>query len=143
MNRISERVSAAVIGVTCPGCGKRVVPTLSAPTADVAASPGQPGQRWSFIWRPPTGEACPECGFPLARSARRAKWIRLFSTGIALLMFAVLVTVLSTVSDLPAWLRTTRNVLAAIGLATFVLGLVGIVVGGQSGGDAGDQGGAG
>ena len=138
MNRISERISAAIVGVTCPGCLKRVRPTLTPPGPESAPRP-EGGQRWSFIWRPPTGEVCPECGFPLARYARRVKWIRLFSAGIVLLTFAVLVTVLSAVSDLPAWLVATRNVLGAIGLGAFVVGLVGIVIGGRSGGDTPDN----
>jgi hypothetical protein len=138
MNRISERISAAIVGVTCPACGKRVRPTLVPPGPE-SAPRSEGDQRWSFIWRPPTGEVCPECGFPLARYGRRAKWIRLFSAGIVLLMLVVLVGVLNTVSDLPAWLRATRNVLGAIGLVAFVVGLTGIVIGGRSGSDAAER----
>ena len=130
--RISERISTAVTGgVQCPGCGKVVKPTL--PTAEPEASDTQGGKRWSFVWRDPSGEVCPECQFPLARFARRLKWIRTFSLGVVLLTIAFLLYALDWMGDFPPWFGWVVRVGAGLGLVAFLIGLVGLVVGGRSG----------
>jgi hypothetical protein len=141
MNRISERISATVSSVKCPGCEKRVLPTFAAPEAPPETGGEESGQpRWSFIWRPPSGEVCPECGFPLQRYARRVKWIRLFSAGIVLLTLGVLLAVLGTISEPSRWVGTVRNGLLGVGLVAFLVGLVGVVLGGRSSSDGGEAG---
>jgi len=134
MNRISTRISNAISGVKCPACEKHVTPIF------VSGEPGVDDQqqvdgRWSFVWRPPIGEVCPECNFPLARFARRAKWIRLFSAGVALLTIAFLLQVLGKMTTLPEWYQWVPGTLAVVGLVAFLVGLVGLVVGGRRGAD--------
>jgi hypothetical protein len=130
MMRISERISEALSGVRCPGCGKFVKPTLPTGSAEDTA---QDGGRWSFVWRAPSGEVCPECGFPLARYARRYKWIQTFSAGVVLLTVSFLLYVLAKMTELPGWYSWALRAMAAAGLLTFFIGLVGLVVGGRSG----------
>jgi hypothetical protein len=133
MNRISERVSAAIAGVKCPGCGEYVIPS-ELPMADaVPVDEGGPGKRWSFIWRPPSGRLCPKCNFPLERYARRAPWIRLFVAGVVLLTTTVLLIVLAMMSGFSRWLVWAQRVTGAVGLVSFLTGLAGIVLGGRHG----------
>ena len=135
MNRISARISSAFAGVKCPGCGKFVVPTLL-PTQDSAAETQQAGPRWSFVWAAPSGEVCPECSFPLARYARRVKWIRLFTAGVALLTISILLYLVTRFTDTPAWFPRIMQASAGLGLVAFLVGLVGLVVGGKRGSDS-------
>jgi len=131
MDRISQRVSSAMSGVRCPGCGQFVVPT-EIPAADAPApSEGGPGQRWSFIWRPPSGRICPRCSFPLERYARRAKWIRLFGAGVVLLTVSLLLFVFTMIGGESPWVAVVRWSAGAIGLLALLTGLVGIVLGGR------------
>ncbi|NIN09974.1 MAG: hypothetical protein GTN62_01025 [Gemmatimonadales bacterium] len=130
MKRLSDRISAAISGVKCPGCGERVVPTLVS-SGDTAASTA--GKRWSFIWLPPRGEVCPKCDFPLARYAGRRKWIWLFLAGPVLLAVAMLLFVSSLIGNLPGWFGWLPRVTAAAGLVAFLVGFVGLIVGGRHG----------
>ncbi len=131
MSRISERLEAAMTTVKCPGCGKTVVPALLAAPKEDAGASGAPGGRWSFVWRPPSGRVCPECDFPLERYARRAKWIRVFSFGVATLMITFLLYVAGRVNPLPQWVVSLERVLLALGLVAFVVGFAGMIVGGR------------
>ncbi len=136
MNRISARISTAMAGVKCPGCGQYVVPTEIAVDTSSEAGEGGPGKRWSFIWRPPSGRLCPKCSFPLERYARRAKWIRLFTAGVVLLTTTVLLVVLAMISGFSGWLVWAQRVTGAAGIVAFLVGLVGIVLGGRHGPEA-------
>ena len=131
MNRISKRISSALSGVKCPGCNKFVVPTLM-PGQEPPVETQDTGRRWSFVWRPPSGEVCPECFFPLARYSRRVRWIRLFTAGVVLLTISFLLYLIirfgSSSQGLLWVLRTTTTV----GLLAFLVGLVGLIVGGRS-----------
>lgn len=130
MNAISARISAVMTSLRCPGCGKIVQPVQPATTSP----PSGEGKRWSFVWRPPSGEVCPECRFPLGRYARRVKWMRLFYFGVALLTVAFVLYVLRRVVDVPARFSVLQRGAATIGVVAFALSLVGLVVGGRSGG---------
>lgn len=127
MNRISTAINAALAGVRCPGCGNHVVPTV--PAGDAAAS--KPGERFSFVWRPPSGEVCPQCGFPLARFAKRAKWIRLFGLGVVMVGIAVVLLVLLGGEIDLTWVPLLARVLLSLGGLAIVVGLVGLIVGGR------------
>ena len=133
MARLSARISNAMTGVKCPACEKYVTPKIASaePDANEAGAPGQVDGRWSFVWRPPSGEICPECNFPLGRYARRAKWMRLFGVGVVVLTLAFLLNVLGKMAELPAWYGWIPKALAILGLLAFVGGLVGLVVGGR------------
>ena len=130
MTRISERISAAIMGVKCPGCSKVVVPTRLEESGTVATPPQQSGKRWSFVWRPPSGEVCPQCHFPLGRYARRLKWIRLFVTGIMLLAVDGLLVVIGAIrqSPMPPGLVRTLGFIGGIAL---MVGLIGLIIGGR------------
>jgi hypothetical protein len=119
--------------VSCPGCGKRVVPTVSAPPDTPAPTPGaaETGERWSFIWRPPSGMVCPECFFPLSRYARRLKWVRVFSGGLALLVAALMLTLLWMFSPQSTWPVRAARIVALVGAAVLLVGAGGIVIGGR------------
>jgi hypothetical protein len=133
MDRISKRLSSAMSGVRCPGCGQFVVPT-EIPVADaLAPSDGGSGKRWSFIWRPPSGRICPNCSFPLERYARRAKWIRLFGAGVVLLTGSLLLFVFTMIGGTSSWAAVAQRVLGAIGALALLVGLVGILLGGRRG----------
>jgi hypothetical protein len=134
MNRISKRISDALTGVRCPGCRKFVQPTLISVEGEELDAE-QTGPRWSFVWRPPSGEVCPECQFPLARYARRVKWIRTFQFGVVLLTVAALLYLVGRFGEASAWLAWTYRACAGIGGLAFVVGLVGLVVGGKHGPD--------
>jgi hypothetical protein len=127
MNRISTRITAALTGVRCPGCGNHVVPTM--PAGDAAAS--KPGERFSFVWRPPSGEVCPQCGFPLARFAKRTKWIRLFGLGVVTVGIAVVLLVLLGGEIDLTWVPFLARVLLSLGGLAIVVGLTGLIVGGR------------
>jgi hypothetical protein len=134
MGRISERISEAMSTVECPGCGKRVVPTPAAPpdaSAQPSAPPAEGDQRWSFIWRPPSGQVCPECFFPLARFARRLKWVRTFSAGLVILVIALMLFVLWLLNPASDWPVQAARLVAAVGAVVLLVGVVGIVVGGR------------
>lgn len=134
MNRISARISAAMTSLRCPGCGKIVQPVQPA----AAAPPPAEGKRWSFVWRPPSGVVCPECSFPLGRYARRLKWIRLFSAGVALLTIGFLLYILGRVTNVPAWVPPLQQGTVVVGAVAFLIGLLGLIVGGRSS-QAGDS----
>ena len=134
MNRISTRISEAMSGVKCPACEKHVTPKFVAAETGADDPPAVDG-RWSFVWRPPSGEVCPECNFPLARYAKRAKWMRLFGAGVAVLTISFLLHVLGKMTTFPAWYGWIPRTLATIGLVAFVIGLIGLVVGGRRGTD--------
>lgn len=144
MNRVSERISAVMTTVKCPSCGKFVTPTdkfVGGGEDEAKAEvPSESGARWSFLWVPPQGQLCPECDFPLARYARRAKWIRLFLGGIAMLTISLLlhVTNLMAASSSPA-LAWTARVLLTVGLVALLVGLIGIVIGGRRTDDRGSN----
>lgn len=134
MNGITERISSAVSTVRCPGCGKRVVPTVVASPPGAAPTPGPPAQRderWSFIWRAPSGQVCPECFFPLTRYARRLKWVRIFSAGLVLLVMALMFFILWMFNPAGEWAAGVARVVGVIGAGALLVGLGGIVVGGR------------
>jgi hypothetical protein len=136
MNRISERVSTALTGVKCPSCGKFVKPILPLGESSAASDGGPQGTgegRWSFVWRPPSGEVCPECSFPLARYAKRVKWIRIFSAGVVLLTISFLFYVLTRIAQAPPWSAWLLRTGVILGTSAFIVGLVGLVVGGRQG----------
>jgi hypothetical protein len=134
MPGVHKRVSAVFTGdVLCPGCGKLVEPALL-PQPDGAGEASQTGERWSFVWRPPSGRVCPECSFPLERYARRLKWIRALGVGVVLVTLSVLLFVLGMIGgELSSGVRLAQQVLGGVGVLVIALGLVGIIVGGRSG----------
>lgn len=127
MPQIGERISAVMSEVKCPGCKKHVTPTLP----DTTTEPTTEGKRWSFVWRPPTGEVCPECDFPLARYVRRLRWIRIFRLGVALLTISFLVYFFTRNAEAGTWLRSAVLAVAGAGLVAFLVGVVGLIVGGR------------
>lgn len=131
MNRISQRLEAAMTTVRCPGCGKTVVPTVMAAPTEGGEATGAARGRWSFVWRAPSGRVCPECDFPLERYARRAKWIRVFSLGVVTLTITFLLYVAGRINPLPGWVVGLERVLLILGLAALVVGLTGMVIGGR------------
>lgn len=141
MPAVHERVSAVLTGgVLCPGCGKLVTPTLL-PQPEQAGDASQTGERWSFVWRPPSGRVCPECSFPLERYARRLKWIRMLGFGVVLVTLSVLLFVLGLLSgELPGAVQLAQQIVGALGVLGVGVGLLGIVLGGKSGGDQPQQG---
>lgn len=138
MNRISTAISSALAGVRCPGCGNHVVPTM--PAGDATAS--KPGERYSFVWRPPSGAVCPQCGFPLARFAKRAKWIRLFGLGVVTVGIAVVLLVLLGGEIDLTWVPLLARVLLSLGGLAIIVGLAGLIVGGRRTTPSGDGPGA-
>jgi hypothetical protein len=137
MNRISERISAAITGVRCPGCGKFVTPTFSAGDGSPDQTPMEGGKRWSFVWRPPSGKVCPECSFPLARFARRLKWMWTFRVGVVLLVAAFALLLVRRYGGPGVGLVWPLRILAGGGLAAVVVGVVGLIVGGRHGAEPG------
>ncbi|UCG88909.1 MAG: hypothetical protein JSW71_10375 [Gemmatimonadota bacterium] len=131
MNRISARVGAVVGGVRCPGCRQYVVPTTEVPEQPRDAEASASGKRWSFVWRPPSGEVCPRCGFPLARYLRRLKWIRTLRVGVATLVLALLLLVVDRYAEIPSWIVVLYQVLGVAGIVGFLVGGIGLVVGGR------------
>ncbi len=134
MNRISNRISEALTKVKCPGCGTYVTPKM-APAEPAESSPEDSGARWSFIWRPPSGEICPQCNFPLARYARRLKWVRTFTAGVVLLTVSLLLFVLGMIGGFGDWSFWVPAGTALLGVAALIVGLVGIVLGSRHGPD--------
>jgi hypothetical protein len=132
MNRIGARVSAAFAAVKCPGCNQYVTPTFAVSSDPSAGEQAVPGKRWSFVWREPSGKVCPKCSFPLDRYAKRVKWMRLFAAGVVLLTISALTYVMGRFADLPAWLSWVLRAGFAVGVLTFVVGLLGLVLGGRS-----------
>ena len=131
--RISSRINEAFSTVKCPGCGKNVTPTFATHDDGSESGQDQDGKRWSFIWRPPSGEVCPECSFPISRYAYRRKWIHLFMVGIALLTVGALLFVFAMMSGFPGWFVWIVPSVVAVAILTLVVGLVGIIVGGHHG----------
>lgn len=134
MNRISTRISNAMTKVKCPGCGKYVTPKLGS-TEPTEGEQDKSGERWSFIWRPPSGEVCPECGFPLARYARRLKWVRTFTVGVVLVTVSLLLFVLGLIGGFGEWSVWVPGAAAVIGFVALLVGLAGIVIGSRHGSD--------
>lgn len=133
MTRLSQWISAAVTGVKCPGCGGFVTPTLNVPEQPSEAEMSAPGKRWSFVWRPPSGEVCPECGFPLARFARRLKWMWMFRVGVLCLVAAFALLLVKRYGGVETALTWPLRVLGSAGFLSLVLGVVGLIVGGRHG----------
>jgi hypothetical protein len=122
-----SRISDALRGVKCPGCGKFVTPT-----ADVGepTEPTGEGKRWSFVWRPPSGDVCPKCRFPLGRYAHRMKWIRLFILGIVILAVDATLMILGEVG-VASVSRGLLRVLGVVGGISLTVGLIGLILGGR------------
>ena len=129
--RISERISARITGVRCPGCGAFVTPTLPDTSAAADAAAAKPGGRWSFVWRPPSGEVCPECSFPLARFARRLKWMWLFRIGVMLLTITFVILLIQQIGQTSVRGGWVVGVLGGVGLLAALIGIVGLVLGGR------------
>lgn len=130
MARLSDRISSALSSIRCPGCGKFVVPTY-ATGAESPPATATEGKRWSFAWRPPRGLFCPECQFPLSRYQKRVKWVRLFLAGVVFLTLALLlwmVDLFGSGGGVPPWVLPSA---LGIGGVTFVVGLIGLIVGGR------------
>ena len=129
MPRLSDRISAALSTVTCPSCKQQVTPIEPAP-ADAPAE-SKPGARFSYIWVEPSGKVCPECNFPLDRFARRLKWLETFIAGIGVFALWVVLGVIGTGMQFPVWLRWVQVGLAAVGTALFLVGVIGLLIGGR------------
>jgi hypothetical protein len=132
MNRIGARISEAIAGIKCPGCNQYVVPTFALSGDPTDEEQTVPGKRWSFVWREPSGKVCPKCSFPLDRYAKRVKWMRLLGTGVVLLTVSLLTYVMERFSGLPTWFYWVQRAGVAIGGLAFLVGLVGLMVGGRS-----------
>ena len=134
MNRISARIGAAVAGVRCPGCNQNVIPTTA--YLDDAASNNatvsdstDTGKRWSFVWRPASGNTCPNCSFPLDRYARRLKWIRVFRAAVVLLVVGLVLLMVNRYTEMPNWVVILYKGLGIAGLVAFLVGGIGMIVG--------------
>ncbi len=105
--------------------------TIEAPkqTADVQAT--APGKRWSFVWRPPSGAGCPRRGFPLERYRRSMRRIRTPRIGAVALLLALSVLLVDRYTKIRRRLVVLCRVLGAAGTLTFLVGGIGLVVGGR------------
>ena len=131
MPRISERISAAWTSVRCPGCVKNVVPSTGPVPGAPPPGASDRAKRWSFIWLQPSGAICPECFFPLARYAKRQKWVQLFIMGVVLATLSILLFILALLSGFETWLRLLLRVTAVVAILALVVGLAGIILGGR------------
>lgn len=135
MARIRERISQAVGTVACPGCGQRVVPVIRKAPGAPDGSPAPTGsQRWSFIWRAPSGVVCPECFFPLERLAQRMKWVHTATFGVILIILGVLIVTVRLMGSEGAWMAVLARAFIWVGVLALLVGAAGVVVGGRSGG---------
>jgi hypothetical protein len=82
---------------------------------------------------------CPECSFPLARYAKRVKWLRLFRLGVALLTISILLYLAAWFADVRDSLAWVMRVSAGVGTLAFLIGVAGLVVGGRRGVDDHDS----
>ena len=133
MNRLSQSISTAWYGVKCPRCGVVVKPT-GVQVADAPSTPfGDDEKRWSFLWRLPRGDFCPECDFPLSKYFGRRKWIRTFMVGVAIAVAALILQFVGAIGLFGfAYIRIMRNTIL-VGAAVAAVGLVGIIIGGRHG----------
>jgi len=131
MPTVTDRISSAWTTVKCPGCGKNVVPSTGPVSGAPPPSAGDSTKRWSFIWLQPSGAICPECFFPLARYAKRQKWVQLFIMGVVLATLSILLFILALLSGFEAWLRLLLRITSVVAVLALVVGLVGIIVGGR------------
>jgi hypothetical protein len=125
-----SRISKALTGVKCPGCGKFVTPTADAGEPTEPTERTGEGKRWSFVWRPPSGDACPHCRFPLGRYAHRMKWIRLFILGIVILAIDATLMIIGEVG-VASVSRGLLQVLGVVGGISLTVGLIGLILGGR------------
>ncbi len=131
MPTVTDRISSAWTTVKCPGCGKNVVPSTGPVAGGPPPSAGDSAKRWSFIWLQPSGAICPECFFPLARYAKRQKWVQLFIMGVVLATLSILLFILALLSGFETWLRILLRITGVVAVLALAAGLVGIVVGGR------------
>jgi len=131
MPTVTDRISSAWTTVKCPGCGKNVVPSTGPVPGASPPSAGEGAKRWSFIWLQPSGAICPECFFPLARYAKRQKWVQLFIMGVVLATLSILLFILALLSGFETWLRLLLRVTAVVAILALVVGLAGIILGGR------------
>jgi hypothetical protein len=131
MPRLSDRISAAWTTVRCPGCDKNVVPSTSPVPGAPTPSANKAAPRWSFIWLQPSGAICPECFFPLARYAKRLKWVQTFITGVALVTLSIVLLIIAMLGGFEGWLRLLLRITSVAGVAALVVGIIGIIVGGR------------
>jgi hypothetical protein len=124
------RISTALTSVKCPGCGKFVTPTVDVGEPTEPTEPTGEGKRWSFVWRPPSGDVCPHCRFPLGRYAHRMKWIRLFILGIVLLAADATLMIIGEV-DVASVPIGLLQVLGMVGGISLAVGLIGLILGGR------------
>jgi hypothetical protein len=133
MNRLSQRISTAWHGVKCPRCGMFVLPT-GAPVSDAPPTPiGEDDKRWSFFWRLPRGDFCPECEFPLSKYFGRLKWIRTFMVGVGIAVGALLLQFVGAIGLFGFTYIKVMRIAIMVGAGVTAIGLVGIIVGGRHG----------
>ncbi len=131
MTTVANRISSAWSTVKCPGCGKNVIPSTGPVPGAPQPGAGEGAKRWSFIWLQPSGAICPECFFPLARYAKRQKWVQLFIMGVVLTTLTILLFILGLLSGFEQWLRVILRLTGVAAVLALVIGLVGIIVGGR------------
>ncbi|MDH5804027.1 MAG: hypothetical protein OEZ54_02505 [Gemmatimonadota bacterium] len=135
MGRISERISATISTVKCPGCKKWVSPVnVPGTSKDNEEKAPEEDKRWSFIWLPPRGEVCPVCQFPLERYRYRAKWVAVFLSGVALLTIAGAFYTLTIIGSMgEGAVRTIADGAAVTGGVGIFIGISGLTIGGKHG----------
>ena len=128
MARLSQRISTVWSTVKCPRCGMFVHPDHLA-VASASPTPGADEKRWSLLWRPPRGDICPECDFPLSKYFGRLKWIRLMMVGVAIVLVALFLQMIGLVAQISSVyiVFLKRSVLA--GAVLFGIGFAGVILG--------------
>ena len=131
MAPLRQRVSAMWSTVKCPRCGA-MVPISPPPEASAPENqPRADGKRWSFVWRAPRGDFCPECDFPLSKYFGRLKWIRTLMVGLTIVLLALALQVVGVLAQLGGEYGTLMRNAVRVGAAVFAVGAVGVVVGGK------------
>jgi len=133
MTRLTQRMSAMWTSVKCPRCRTLVQPERLTAGEGTAAVPADDGKRWSFLWRPPRGDFCPDCGFPLSKYFGRLKWIRTVTIGLAIALVFLALQILGFRGfRSPTYMRVMRGGVL-LGVVVALVGMVGIVIGGKRG----------
>jgi hypothetical protein len=111
-----------------------VVQPTGVPDGDAPPPPvGEDDKRWSFLWRLPRGDFCPECEFPLSKYYGRRNWIRTFMVGVAIAVGALVLQLVGAIGLFGfAYTRIMRTTIL-VGAGIAAVGLIGIVIGGRHG----------
>jgi hypothetical protein len=118
--------------VKCPRCGAVAEPVFSDETA-VPETADRGSERWSFVWTAPRGDFCPECDFPLSKYVGRLKWVRTMSVGVAIVVVGFLLQIIGVLRVAGSAYVRVMQAIVLTGAIVFVIGAVGVIVGGKHG----------